>query len=342
MAYAAGGPLAMAFAARRPERTLALVLYAAMATSVQDHEVTWAQTAEEREANLDMFVATWGTGGQLDLLAPSAADDERMRAWLGRLQRQSLSPSALRRISRYLGSFSVKHLMSDIRVPTLVVHRSGDMLIDPRHSHFIAERIPGATHIELPGVDSLPMVGDTEALLGEVETFLTGGRRGGELDRELLTVLFTDIVDATVTASRIGDNRWRALLAAHDDVVRRELGRFGGVEVKTIGDAFLATFAGPPSQAVRCARAILEAVKALGIEVRAGLHTGECEHIGGDVGGMAVHIAARVAALAEAGEILASGTTFGTVVGSGLDFEWRGERELKGVPGAWPIFALVG
>jgi class 3 adenylate cyclase len=340
MAYAAGGPLAIAFAAQRPERTLALVLYAAMASSVQDEEIIWAQSHEEREARMDEFVASWGTGINLERMAPSAADDERMRAWLGRLERQSMSPTTLRRIARKMASFEVKELISAIRAPTLLLHRTGDRMIDPRHSRFLAERIAGARLVELPGEDSLPMVGDTEAILGEVELFLTGGRRGGELDRSLLTVLFTDICDATTTASRLGDARWRSLLAAHDRAVRTELERFGGVEVKTIGDAFLATFAGPPSQAVRCARAILNAVTPLGIELRAGLHTGECEHIGGDVGGMAVHIASRVAAMAAPGEVLTSGTTFGTVVGSGLSWEDRGAHQLKGVPGMWPIFAL--
>lgn len=339
-AYAAGGPLALAFAAQRPERTLALVLYAAMASSTRDDEISWAFSREEREARLAEFVDGWGTGVNLDRMAPSAADDDRMRAWLGRLERQSMSPSGLARQARNLATFDVKPLIGEIRVPTLILHRRGDQLIDPRHSQYLAEHIPGARYVELEGVDSLPTVGDAEAILGEIEVFLTGGRRGAEIDRELLTVLFTDIVDATTTAARIGDARWTGLLAAHDEAIRAELSRFGGVEVKTIGDSFLATFAGPPSQAVRCARAILGAVRGLGVELRCGLHTGECEHLGDDVGGMAVHIAARVAGMATAGEVLVSGTTFGTVVGSGLDFEDRGSHALKGVPGLWPLFAL--
>jgi class 3 adenylate cyclase len=192
----------------------------------------------------------------------------------------------------------------------------------------------------MPGNDSLPMVGDSEALLGEIEEFITGGRRTGDLQRELLTVLFTDIVDATGHAARMGDARFRDLLTTHDRVVRDELARFGGIEIKTIGDAFLATFDGPPSQAVRCARSIIEAMGPLGLEIRCGLHTGECEHMGSDVGGMAVHIAARVSAMAAAGEVLVSGTTFGTVVGSGIGFESRGNHALKGVPGEWPLFVV--
>jgi class 3 adenylate cyclase len=326
LAYAGGGHPAMAFAAKHPERTLALVLYAAMVSGRRDDEITWAFTDEERDAQFAGFSAGWGSGAVLDLLAPSAADDDRMRAWLGRLERQSMSPTALHRVSRLHASFGVKALLEEIRVPTLVMHRDGDRMINPRHSHYLAEKIAGAKYVELSGVDNLPMVGDTEALLGEIESFLTGGRRGGDIDRELLTVLFTDIVDATTTASRLGDARWRGLLADHDKIVRHELDRYGGTEIKTIGDSFLATFAGPPSQAVRCARAILQAVPRLGIQLRAGLHTGECEHIGGDVGGMAVHIAARVSGLAGAGEVLASGTTYGTVVGSGLEWTYRGEE----------------
>ncbi len=340
LAYGSGGPPAAAFAATRPERTLALVLYAAMAASRPDEDITWAWTDEQRDEAFGQFTEVWGTGVQIERLAPSAADDERIRAWLGRLERQSLSPTAVARVGAIHASFNVKALLGSIRVPTLVLHRVGDLMIDPRHSVFLAERIPGAKLVQLPGADNLPMVGDTEALLGEVEDFLTGGRRSGAPDRSLLTVLFTDIVDATTTASRLGDSRWRALLSDHDKAVRAELDRYGGVEVKTIGDAFLAVFEGPPSQAVRCARGILAAAERLGISLRAGLHTGECERIGGDVGGMAVHIAARVSALAGSGEVLASGTTFGTVVGSGLDWTFRGEEQLKGVPGSWPLFAL--
>jgi class 3 adenylate cyclase len=252
-----------------------------------------------------------------------------------------MTPSGLERSSRLLAGLDARGHLSHIRVPTLVLHRTDDNLIDVRHSRYVAEHLPGARLVELPGVDNLPMVGDIEALLGEIEVFLTGGRRGGGLQRELLTVLFTDIVDATTRAAELGDGRWRDLLSAHDTTIRGLLERFGGQEIKTIGDAFLATFDGPPSQAVRCASAIVGAMAALGLEVRAGLHTGECEHIGDDVGGMAVHIAARVSALAQARQVLVSGTVYGTVVGSGLEFQDRGMHPLKGVPGLWPLFELV-
>jgi pimeloyl-ACP methyl ester carboxylesterase len=339
-AYAIGGPLAVAFADRHPERTLALVLYASVARTLHDPDgYEWAPTREARRARVEELAAGWGTGSNLALLAATATDDARIRAWLARLERQSMTPAGMRRAFAASEDADVRALLPRLRIPTLVMHRTDDRLIDVRHSRYLAANIPGARLVEVPGVDSLPMVGDTEALLGEIEEFLTGGR-GREMDRELLTVLFTDVVDATVRAATLGDAGWRDLLAGHDQCVRSAIARFGGTEVKTIGDSFLVTFSGPPSQAVRCARAIIDGVAELGLAVRAGLHTGECEHMGADVGGMAVHIAARVNALAVAGEVLVSGTVYGTVVGSGLDFEDRGMQVLKGVPGHWPLFAL--
>jgi class 3 adenylate cyclase len=342
MGYTGGASQALAFAAMHPERSLALILYAPVVRNLRDEEVEWASSEEERAVRVALLVAEWGTGSNLARIAPSVAEDERMRAWLARLERQSMTPSGLERMSAALATVDVRPHLGRIRVPTLIMHRTRDVLIDVRHSRYLAERIAGARLVELAGVDNLPMVGDAEAILGEIEAFLTGGRRGGGLQRELLTVLFTDIVDATGRAAAIGDARWRDLLAAHDAAIRATLASFGGEEVKTIGDAFLATFAGPPSQAVRCAAAILEAVEPLGLTVRIGMHTGECERIGGDVGGMAVHIAARVGAMAKGGEVLMSGTTFGTVVGSGLSFSDRGHHRLKGIPGEWPIFVLTG
>jgi class 3 adenylate cyclase len=339
-AYTSGGMAALAFGATRPERTLALVLYATLVRNTRDDEIDWTNSEEERARNFATMVAEWGTGMNLERLAPSAAGDPRLREWIARMERQSMTPSGLELVAASLATVDVREYLPTIRVPTLVLHRTDDQLIDVRHSRYLASKIAGARYVELPGSDSLPAYGDSEALLGEIEEFLTGGRRSGDLQRELLTVLFTDIVDATVHAARLGDARFRDLLTMHDRVVRDELARFGGNEVKTIGDSFLATFGGPPSQAVRCARSIVNAMAPLGLEVRCGLHTGECERMGTDVGGMAVHIAARVSALAGAGEVLASGTTFGTVVGSGIDFESRGDHVLKGVPGEWPLFVV--
>jgi class 3 adenylate cyclase len=234
----------------------------------------------------------------------------------------------------------VREALPRIRIPTLVMHRPKERVWDVRHSRYLADNIAGARYVELDGIDSLPFVGDSDAIVEEIEEFLTGGRSGGELARALLTVIFTDIVDATARAAELGDSRWRDLLALHDEQVRRQLERYDGREVKTVGDGFLATFDGPPSRALRCALAITNAARELGIEVRIGIHTGECELIGDDVGGMAVHIASRVGGLARAGEVLVSGTVFGTVVGGPFDFEDRGFHELKGVPGRWPLFRL--
>jgi class 3 adenylate cyclase len=240
-----------------------------------------------------------------------------------------------------LGDQDARPLLAEITVPTLVLHRADDQLIDVRHSRYMAERIPGARYVELPGRDHLVSLGDSEAVHGEIVEFLTGAPRTGSADRCLLTVLFTDIVDGTARAAQFGDDaRWRSLLAAHDAEVRTQLIRFGGREVKTTGDGFLAVFDGPPSPAIRCAKAIVEATAGLGVEIRAGLHTGECEVVGDDVAGMAVNIAARVCAQAEGRQVLASGTTFGTVVGSGMNWQHLGSYDLKGVPGEWPIFRL--
>ena len=338
--YTAGGPFVLQYAASRPERVRALILYAAFARATRADDMPWAPSEAEREERLGQLIDQWGAGSNLALLAPSASGDPSMQAWFARLERLAAAPGQMRTLARMLGAVDVRDLLSDLRVPTLVLHRTGDLFIDPRHSRYLASRIPGAKLVELPGDDNFPWVGDADAVTGEIEEFLTGGRHHRQPQRALLTVLFTDICDGTAKAAEVGDRRWRDLLAAHDAAVRRELVRFGGREVKTIGDGFLATFEGPPGAAVRCARAIVAAAGPVGVAVRVGLHTGECEIIGDDVGGMAVHIAARVSALAGPGEVFASGTTYGTVVGSGLPFEDRGGHELKGVPGRWPIFRV--
>ncbi len=341
LAYTAGGPLAATYAARCPERVGALALYACMLHPTGDDDLPWAASAQEREERMNALLERWGDGVNLDLLAPSAAGDERLRSWFARLERLAASPGQMRRLVESTARLDVRPELASIRVPTLVLHRTDDAFMDVRHSREYARRIPGARLVELPGIDSLPSVGDTDALVGETEEFLTGGRLSGELERALLTVLFTDIVDGTTRAAQLGDKRWRDLLADHDREVRRVLAAFDGRSVKSIGDGFLAVFAGAPSRAVRCAAAIRDAVAPLGIDLRMGLHTGECELIGDDVGGMAVHIAARIAALAGAGEVLVSGTVYGTVVGAGLSFEDRGSHELRGVPGHWPVFAFA-
>jgi len=340
--YTAGGPLAAIFAARFPERVSALILYGCMLRAVRDDDLPWLPDAAERDARFEGLLATWGAGANIALLAPSATGDEGLRAWFARMERLAASPGRMRRLIAASAAFDPRPELPAIEVPALVLHRSDDAFMDVRHSREYARRIPGARLVELPGIDSLPSIGDSDALLGEIEEFLTGGRRGAERDRALLTVLFSDIVASTQRAAQVGDKRWRDLLCTHEDEVRRTLRRFDGEVIGRTGDGFVVVFEGAPSRAVRCAAALRAGVAPLGIDVRLGLHTGECEIIGDGIGGMAVHIAARIGALAQGGEILVSGTTYGTVVGSGLDFVFHGEHRLKGVPDRWPVFALEG
>lgn len=343
-AFGLGGTVGAELAAEHPQRVGALIMYAAVARTTWAPDYDWALKREEREALIESNVAGWGEAesSPLPMLAPSIADDPAMVEWFARMQRLAASPMEARLMFGAMADVDVRETLPQIRVPTLVLHRSGDGAWDVRHSRYIAARVPGARFVELAGVDSLPFAGDFGAIVEEIEEFLTGARSGGELARALLTVMFTDIVDATAHAARVGDGRWRDLLADHDTLVRLELARYAGREVKTVGDGFLAVFDGPPSRALRCSLAITRSARELGVEVRVGVHTGECELIGGDVGGMAVHIASRVCGLAGPGEVLASGTVFGTVVGGPFAFEDRGFHELKGVPGRWPIFALRG
>jgi len=342
--YALGGLVGALLAADHPERVGALIMYASVARTAWAADYDWALPSQEREVVIETTVSGWGEASSpvLKRLAPSVAEDPVLIAWFSRLQRLAASPVEARLISKGAVDIDVRAALPRIGVPTLVMHREGDLAWDVRHSRYLAQHIEGARYVELAGGDSLPFFGDSDAIVEEIESFLTGGRSGGELTRALLTVMFTDIVNATGHAGKIGDSRWRDLLARHDQAMREELLRFGGREVKTVGDGVLATFAGPPSRALRCALAIRGAARELGVEVRVGVHTGECELIGEDVGGMAVHIASRVSGLAGAGEVLVSGTVFGTVVGGPFAFESRGYSELRGVPGQWPLFALEG
>jgi class 3 adenylate cyclase/pimeloyl-ACP methyl ester carboxylesterase len=342
LTYAQGGLVGAQLAADHPERTGALIMYASIARTSWAPDYDWAMTAEERTELSERNIATWGevNAEAMAAWAPTLAQDPSLVSWFARMQRLAASPSEARVIAQAMIDLDVREALPRIQVPTLVMHRPAERVWDVRHSRYLAENIAGSRYVELDGIDSFPFVGDSDAIVEEIEEFLTGGRSGGELARALLTVMFTDIVDATARAGKLGDVRWRDLLAHHDADVRKELARYEGREVKTIGDGFLATFDGPPSRALRCALAITDAARALGIEVRVGIHTGECELIGDDVGGMAVHIASRVAGLAGPDEVLVSGTVFGTVVGGPFEFADRGFHELKGVPGRWPLFSL--
>ena len=334
-----GGPMAALFAATYPEKTDALVLYAtfARATWAPGYEFAWP--AEQRDANMDMAVQHWGEGHIAASVAPSRMADPGFLEWAGRLERLAASPSTIRRIFDLIGEFDVRDVLPSIRVPTLVMHRTGDTFIKVDHSRYIASKIPGARYLELEGDENMFSVGDWEGLIGEVEEFLTGTRHEREPDRMLATVLFTDICDSTRRAAEMGDRGWRFLLERHDALFRQALDRHRGREVKRTGDGFLATFDGP-ARAIRCAASIADAMGTLGLQIRAGLHTGELEVMDGDLGGLAVHIASRVMSAAAPNEVLVSGTVKDLVVGSGIDFEDRGQTELRGVPGEWRLFAV--
>jgi class 3 adenylate cyclase len=337
---AEGGSMAAMFAAAHPERASRLILYAAFARPTRAPGYEWAWSEEERSEAMRLAVEHWGEGQVAGRIAPSLMEgDPAFREWAARLERLAASPGTIRRIFDVIGGTDVRDVLSSIRVPTLVMHRRADSFIDVEHSRYLAAHIPGARYVELEGTDSLFSIGEVDAVIGEMEEFLTGARREPEPDRMLATVMFTDIVGSTERAAELGDRGWRELLERHDELVRRTLGRHRGQEVKRTGDGFLATFDGP-ARAIRCAASLVEAVGTLGVEVRAGLHTGECEVMGADVGGLAVHIAARVMACAGPGEVLVSSTVKDLVVGSGISFEDRGEHGLKGVPGRWRLFAV--
>jgi pimeloyl-ACP methyl ester carboxylesterase len=331
-----GGPMSILFAATHPERTRALVLYGSFARSNQRD---WSP--ERFEARMVEFDRGWGTNmSRLPMLAPSKLSDGGFsRAWT-RLERQSASPAAAIAMLCMNKDIDVSHVLPTIRVPTLVLHRTGDLTVSVDQGRYLANHLPGAKYIEMTGHDHLVFVGDGDRVADEIEEFLTGARSEPDVDRVLATVMFTDIVDSTKRAAELGDRQWRALLDRHDQTVRQQLTRFRGNEVKNLGDGFLATFDGP-ARAVRCAAAISESLRSFGIAVRSGLHTGEIELKRDDIAGIAVHIAARVAAEAEAGETVVSSTVRDLVAGSGLRFEDRGGRALKGLPEEVHLYRVV-
>lgn len=336
--YSEGGPLCCLFAATHPDRTTALVLYGTYAKRTDpDDDYPWAATWEQRQAYADEVEREWGLESELGIMAPNA--DAALTAWWRARARASASPGAARALILMNSRIDVRNVLPTIQVPTLVLHRSGDRDSRPEEGRYVANRIPGARFVELAGEDHIPWI-DADQIVDEVEEFLTGVRRGPEPDRVLATVLLTDIVGSSERAAELGDRRWRDLLEAHHSLVRRELARWRGIEVDTAGDGFLATFDGP-ARAIRCACAIRDGLHALGLEIRAGLHTGECEIIGGKVGGIAVHTAARVAARAASGEVLVSGTVRDLIAGSGIELENRGVHTLKGIPGEWSLLAVV-
>ncbi len=333
------GPMAILFAASHPERMTALVLYATYATPRRDNEYPWGRS-ERWMSDYDRLIdEEWGSGVFLSQVAPTRLADEPFRRWWSRYERLSYGPGNALAYFRMNAQIDVRAILPTIRVPTLVLQRRDDVYREPGQAGYLADHIPGAKLVELSGVDHLPYLGDSDAILAEVQEFLTGVRPPPEHDRVLATVLFTDIVGSTARASAIGDRAWKELLERHHALVREELRTFRGREIDTAGDGFLASFDGP-ARAVRCARAIVQAVRAIGLEVRAGVHTGEVELMGESVGGIAVHIGARVAAMAAPSQVLVSGTVRDLVAGSGIEFDDYGTHPLKGVPGEWPLFAV--
>jgi class 3 adenylate cyclase len=336
-----GGPMGVLLAASRPERVSALVLHGAMGRTTEAPDYPWAAPAQAlRESAVEFIVPSWGqqAEGIVELFAPSFANDPEAVEFNARLERSGASPAMVQQIFEMFLDIDVRAVLPTIHVPTLVLHRRGDRVVNRRAGRELAAAISGARYVELPGIDHLPWAGDSEAVLGEIEEFLTGTRAVPEPDRVLATVMFTDIVGSTRRAADLGDARWRELLSAHHAAVRRELMRFRGREVKTLGDGHLATFDGP-ARAIRCGHAIAEAAHSLGLEMRIGLHAGEVELMEDDVGGIAVHVAARIGALAAPGEVLVSSTVRDLVAGSGIRFVDRGTERLKGIADEWRLFA---
>jgi len=333
-----GGPICITFAATYPERTAALVLCNTTARMLEapDYPHGW------RRADFDNFLRhleVWGTGRSVNLLAPSVARDPEFRRSWARFERFAVSPSGFQMLMRMVADIDARHALSAVTAPTLVVHRAADRILKTSGARYLAEHIRGARYVELPGEDHFLWVGDVEAVLGEVEEFLTGVRGTPEVDRQLMTLLFTDIANSTARAALLGDRYWAELLARHDAVVRRELAAARGTEIDHLGDGFLVAFDGP-ARAIRCAGRIIAATRELGLDLRAGVHTGECERLEGRVRGLALHIGARVAAEAEPGEVLVSQTVRDLIAGSAIELADRGSRPLKGVPGEWRLYAV--
>jgi len=337
-----GGIAASVVAATHPERVTALALLNCYATLRRADEYPWGFPEVAMDRFLEAFTSRYGTGGNVQVTAPELAHDERFREWFGRLERLSMSPTAAELFTKLILTCDIRGILPLVKAPTLVISHAGHPWIRSDHGAYLAEHIPNARYVERPGFWGLYWIHDVEWVLDEVETFFTGTKSAPNLDdRVLATVLFTDIVGSTERAAAMGDQRWRWLLDEHDIVMRREIERYRGRAVKSTGDGYLATFDGP-ARAIRCALAIKEAVNGLGVEVRTGLHTGEVELRGEDVGGIAVHIAARVMAEAGSSEVLVSGAVPPLVAGSGIEFTDRGVQPLKGVPGEWRLFSVVG
>ena len=342
MGVSEGGPMSMLFAATHPERTRALILCGAEIKEETTEDWPWGESTRqefEEAMQIDRVVERWGKGLGLQFFVPSRKDDERLREQWGRLQVQSGSPHDAVAFMRMAFEIDVRHVVPSITAPTLVLHRVGDEICHVENGRWLGRHIDSAKYVELPGGNHIPWI-DGDDIVDEIREFLTGVREPEQPDRVLTTVLFTDIVGSTERARVLGDRAWRDLLDRHHDLVRRDLLRFRGREIDTAGDGFLATFDGP-ARAIRCARSVVADVQSVGLELRAGVHTGEVELVGNSVRGIAVHTGARVTAQAGAGEVLVSQTVKDLVAGSGIELEDRGTHELKGIPGEWRLYAVT-
>jgi class 3 adenylate cyclase len=339
MGVGGAGAMCMLYAATYPERVSALVLLQTCARARQADDYPAGIAPEIADEFVSLVARHWGTRAMVEVMAPSAAGDLHLLDTIARMQRQAASPGTATAMMRMIVDVDVRAVLPTIAVPTLVVHRVDDIVMPAAHAPYMASHIPGAKLVELPGRDYFYFLGDVQPVLDEVQEFLTGVREQAVPERVLLTVLFTDIADSTRRAVELGDRAWRDTLERHHTVVRQQLERFRGREVDTAGDGFFATFDGP-ARGIRCARAIVDAVQRLGIDVRAGLHTGECELIGDKIGGIAVHVGARVAGVAEPGEVLVSSTVRDLVAGSGIEFRDRGAHHLKGLSEEWRLFSV--
>jgi class 3 adenylate cyclase len=334
------GPPCIAATVLHPDRVGGLILCGTYAKASWSDDYPWGWTDEEFADFRKSVRDGWGTTERMERVAPSMAGDQAFLQWSATLMRLGASPRAVLVLAEMTKAVDVRPLLPQIAVPTLVMHRIGDRINEVDHGRYLADRIPGARWVALPGDDFLLWAGDTDAIVDEVEEFLTGRRGGAEPTRIVATVMFTDVVGSTERARALGDRAWADLLERHNARVRAELRRFGGREIDTAGDGFLTSFDSPAS-AIKCAKAVLGSVREIGVALRIGLHTGECDVVGDKLRGIAVHIGARVASNAGAGETLVSQTVKDLVAGSGIEFQDRGSHELKGVPGEWRLYSVI-
>ncbi len=340
LGYSEGGPMCALFAVTYPERTHSLIMIGSYPKLLASEDYTFGRPLDEFEAFMEVVKRDWGGPVGLDLRAPSRTNDPRFRQWWAKFLRTSASPSTALALSHMNANIDIRNLLPSIQVSTLLIHATGDRTLNVRASRYMAERIPNAKLVELDSEDHVPFGDSADEIVAEVQEFLTGTHAAGPADRVVTTLMFTDIVDSTKRAAELGDTRWRDLLNAHHAAVRHEFAVYRGKEIKSTGDGFHAIFDGP-ARAIQCGCAIHRAVKPMGLDLRIGLHTGECEIRGDSIEGLAVHLAARIAGFAHAGQVVVSQTVKDLVSGSGLKFEDLGVQSLKGIPDAWRLYGVV-